>query len=47
MTKAKTLEAEANLMAEEWEIMFIDTTNMTEGQKPVEKSRTIIQQCYV
>jgi hypothetical protein len=39
------LEAEAKLMAEEREIMFIDTTNMTEGQKAwVEKRRAIIQQ---
>jgi hypothetical protein len=45
MEKATVLEAEAKLMAEEWEIMFIDTTNMTEGQKTwVEKRRAIIQQ---
>jgi hypothetical protein len=45
MAKAKALEAEAKLMAKEREIMFIDTTNMTEGQKPwVEKRRAIIQQ---
>jgi hypothetical protein len=45
MEKAKALEAEAKLMAEEREIMFIDTTNMTEGQKAwVKKHRAIIQQ---
>jgi FtsZ-binding cell division protein ZapB len=45
MEKAMVLEAEAKLMAEEREIMFIDTTNMTEGQKAwVEKRRAIIHQ---
>jgi hypothetical protein len=44
MAKAKALEAEAKLMTEEREIMFIDTTNMTVGQKAwVEKRRAIIQ----
>jgi hypothetical protein len=32
-TKAKAIEAEAKLMAEEREIMFVDTSNMTERQK--------------
>jgi hypothetical protein len=45
MEKAKALVAEVNLMVEEREIMFFDTTNMTEGQKAcVEKRYTIIQQ---
>jgi hypothetical protein len=33
MTKAKALEADAKLMAEEREIMFIDTTNMMEDKR--------------
>jgi hypothetical protein len=33
MAKAKALEAEAKQMAKEREIMFIDTTNMTEGKR--------------
>jgi hypothetical protein len=33
MAKAKAIEAEAKMMAEEREIMLVDTTNMTEGQK--------------
>jgi hypothetical protein len=33
MAKAKAIEAETKLMAEEREIMLVDTTNMTEGQK--------------
>jgi hypothetical protein len=33
MAKAKAIEAEAKLMAEEREIMLVDTTNMTEGKK--------------
>jgi hypothetical protein len=45
MEKAKGIEAEAKLMAEERGIMFIDTTNMTKGQNAlVEKHRAIIQQ---
>jgi hypothetical protein len=31
MSKAKAIEAEAKLMAEEREIMLVDTANMTEG----------------
>jgi hypothetical protein len=43
---AKAIEAEAKLMAEEREIMLVDTTNMTEGQKAwVEKRRAFIVQC--
>jgi hypothetical protein len=43
MSKARTIEAEAKLMAEEREIMLVDTTNMTEGQKAwVEKRRAFI-----
>jgi hypothetical protein len=39
------MEAEAELLAKEREIMFIDTTNMTAEQKAwVEKRRVIIQQ---
>jgi hypothetical protein len=46
MAKAKAIEAEAKLMAEEREIMLVDTTNMTEAQKAwVEKRRAIILQC--
>jgi hypothetical protein len=45
MTKAKAIEAKAKLMAEEREIMLMDTTSMTEGQKAwVEKQRAIILQ---
>jgi hypothetical protein len=33
MSKAKAIEAEAKLIAEEREIMLVDTTNMMEGQK--------------
>jgi hypothetical protein len=33
MSKAKAIEAVAKLIAEEREIMLVDTTNMTEGQK--------------
>jgi hypothetical protein len=45
MAKAKAIEAEAKLMAEEREIMLVDTTNMTEAQKAwVEKRRAIILQ---
>jgi hypothetical protein len=45
MAKAKAIEAEAKLMAEEREIMFVDTTNISEGQKAwVEKRRAIILQ---
>jgi hypothetical protein len=44
MAKAKAIEAEANLMAGEREIMLVNTTNMTEGQKVwVENRRAIIQ----
>jgi hypothetical protein len=44
MAKAKALEANTKLMPKEMEIMFIDTTNMTEGQKAyVEKRHAIIQ----
>jgi hypothetical protein len=32
MAKAKAIDAEAKLMAEEREIMLVNTTNMTEGQ---------------
>jgi polyphosphate kinase len=46
IAKAKVIEAEAKLMAEEREIMFVDTTNMSEGQKAwVEKHHAIILQC--
>jgi hypothetical protein len=46
MTKAKAIDAKAKLMAEKREIMLVDTTNMTEGQKAwVEKRRAIILQC--
>jgi FtsZ-binding cell division protein ZapB len=46
MAKTKAIEDEAKLMAEEREIMLVDTTNMTEGQKAwVEKHRAIILQC--
>jgi hypothetical protein len=45
MAKAKAIEDEAKLMAEEREIMLVDTTNMTEAQKAwVEKRRAIILQ---
>jgi hypothetical protein len=45
MAKAKTIKAEAKLMAEEREIMLVDTTSMTEAQKAcVEKRRAIILQ---
>jgi hypothetical protein len=45
MAKAKAIEAKAKLMAEEREIMFVDTTNISEGQKAwVEKRRAIILQ---
>jgi hypothetical protein len=45
MAKAKAIEAKAKLMAEEREIMLVDTTNMTEAQKAwVEKLRAIILQ---
>jgi hypothetical protein len=45
MANAKAIEAEAKLMAEEREIMLVDTTNMTEAQKAwVEKRRAIILQ---
>jgi hypothetical protein len=45
MAKAKAIEAEAKLMAEEREIILVDTTNMTEGQKVwVEKRRAFIIQ---
>jgi hypothetical protein len=45
MAKAKAIEVAAKLMAEEREIMLVDTTNKTEGQKTcMEKCRTIIQQ---
>jgi hypothetical protein len=45
IAKAKAIEAEAKLMAEEREIMLVDTTNMTEAQKAwVEKCRAIILQ---
>jgi hypothetical protein len=45
MTKAKAIEAKAKLMAEEREIMLMDTTSMTEGQKAwVEKRHAIILQ---
>jgi hypothetical protein len=45
MAKAKAIEAEAKLMAQEREIMLVDTTNMTEAQKAwVEKRRAIILQ---
>jgi hypothetical protein len=33
MIKEKAIEAKAKLMAEEREIMLVDTTNMTEGKK--------------
>jgi hypothetical protein len=33
MAKAKAIEVEAKLMTEEREIMLVDITNMTEGQK--------------
>jgi hypothetical protein len=33
MEKAKEIEAEAKLMAEDRVIMFVGTTNMKEGQK--------------
>jgi hypothetical protein len=33
LAKAKAIEAEAKLLAEEREIMFIDTTNMTAKEK--------------
>jgi hypothetical protein len=43
MAKAKAIKAEAKLMAEEREIMLVNTTNMTEGQKVwVENRRAII-----
>jgi hypothetical protein len=43
MAKAKAIEAEAKLMAEEREIMLVNTTNMTEWQKVwVENRRAII-----
>jgi hypothetical protein len=46
MAKTKAIEAEAKLMAEEREIMLVDTTNMTDAQKAwVEKRRAIILQC--
>jgi hypothetical protein len=46
MAKAKAMEVEANVLADEREIMFIDTTKMMEEQKAwVEKHRGIIQQC--
>jgi FtsZ-binding cell division protein ZapB len=46
MEKAKEIQAETKLMAEEREILLVDTTNMTEGQKSwVEKCRAIILQC--
>jgi hypothetical protein len=42
MSKAKLIEVEAKLMAEEREIMFVETTNMSEGQKAwVEKHPTM------
>jgi hypothetical protein len=45
MAKAKAIETEATLMAGEREIMLVDTTNMTEGQKAwVEKRRAFIVQ---
>jgi hypothetical protein len=45
MAKAKAIEAKAKLMAEEREIMLVDTTNMMEGQKAwVEKRRVFIVQ---
>jgi hypothetical protein len=44
MAKAKAIEAEAKLMIKEREIMFVDTTKMTEGQKTwVERRCAIIQ----
>jgi hypothetical protein len=46
MAKAKAMEVEVNVLAEEREIMFIDTTKMMEEQKDwVEKRHDIIQQC--
>jgi hypothetical protein len=43
MAKAKEIEAEAKIMAEEREIMLVDTTNMTKGQKAcVDKRCSII-----
>jgi hypothetical protein len=45
MAKARTIEVEAKLMAEEREIMLV-VTNMTTAQKAwVEKRRAIILQC--
>jgi hypothetical protein len=42
MAKAKAIEAETKLMTEEREIMLVDTTNMTEGQKAWVKKRCAI-----
>jgi hypothetical protein len=43
MAKANAIKAKAKLMAEEREIMLVNTTNMTEGQKVwVENRRAII-----
>jgi FtsZ-binding cell division protein ZapB len=48
LEKAKAMEAEAKLLVEEREIMFVHTTNMKVDQKAwVEKRRAIIQQCKV
>jgi hypothetical protein len=45
MAKTKAIEAEAKMMGEEREIMLVNTTTMTEGQKAwVEKRPSIIQQ---
>jgi hypothetical protein len=45
MAKTKAIEAEAKLMAEEREIILVDTTKMSEGQKAwIEKRRAIILQ---
>jgi hypothetical protein len=45
LAKAKAMEAEAKLLVEEREIMFIDMTNMMMEQKSwVEKHYAIIQQ---
>jgi hypothetical protein len=45
IAKAKTLEVEVKPIAEDREIMSVNTTNMTEGQKAwVQKRRTIVQQ---
>jgi hypothetical protein len=42
IAKAKTIQAEAKLMAEEREIILVNTTNMTEGQKAWMEKRCAI-----